>query len=553
MHSSPTISLSELGFTWPDGTVALEGLTASFGAGRTSIVGLNGTGKTTLLRLIAGELAPTAGTVTTTAPVSYLRQNLGLRADATLADLLGIRRQLVALAAVENGDTAQAHFDEIGDDWDIGERALGALSAMGIDGLDLERPASTLSGGETVIAGLAGLRLVAAPITLLDEPTNNLDRTARSRLYSAIESWRGALVVVSHDRELLELVDETAELRATSLRVFTGGYSAHLTAVNAEQDAAERALRSAEQDLRTEKRQRIEAETKLARRGRFARTEYENKSVPKIVMGLRKSAAQVSAGKLRTEFDGKVQDARTAADAASARVRTDDSISVDLPDPNVPAGRRLAELHGVNRGFLLHGPMRVALTGPNGVGKTSLLESLVHPQTARAGLASATALTDRIGYLAQRLDGLDDSASALDNLRMAAPAVSSGELRGALARFLLRGDAVFRPVQSLSGGERFRVSLARLLLADPPAQLLVLDEPTNNLDRSSLDQLVSALGSYRGGLLVVSHDDAFLGRLGLTDRLSLDAAGQITEEDPSAQRPERADAAAGHPPGRPGR
>jgi ATPase subunit of ABC transporter with duplicated ATPase domains len=217
-------------------------------------------------------------------------------------------------------------------------------------------------------------------------------------------------------------------------------------------------------------------------------------------------------------------------------VRADDSISVDLPDPNVPSGKRLAELHGVNQSILLHGPMRVALTGPNGVGKTSLLEALVHPETARAGLATATAFTDRIGYLGQRLDGLDEAASALANLRAAAPTVPTGELRGKLARFLLRGDAVNRPVHTLSGGERFRVSLARLLLADPPAQLLVLDEPTNNLDRGSLDQLVSALGSYRGGLLVVSHDDGFLGRLGLTDRLSLDAAGQLTEENGTAVR-----------------
>lgn len=528
-----TILLTDVGLTWPDGTTALTGISAAFGRGRTGLVGANGSGKSTLLRLITGELRPTTGSIVVSADVGYLPQTLTLNVGATAADLLGVRPKLDALRAIEAGDAAEQHFDVLGDDWDLRSRAGDALRSAGLSEGDLDRPVGWMSGGEAILVAIAGLRLAAAPISVLDEPTNNLDREARGRLATMVRTWQGALVVVSHDGALLELMDDTAELHGGALTVFGGPHSAFLEHRDREQSAAVQAHRTAEQAVRREKRQRIEAETKLAHRGRFARAAYENKSVPKIVMGLRKSAAQVSAGKLRTEVDGKVQDARAVAADASARVRSDDSISVDLPDPNVPSGRRLAELHGVNRSILLHGPMRVALTGPNGVGKTSLLESLVHPQTARAGLASATALTDRIGYLGQRLDGLDEAASALENLRLAAPTVSPGELRGKLARFLLRGDAAGRPVRSLSGGERFRVSLARLLLADPPAQLLMLDEPTNNLDRQSLDQLVAALGAYRGGLLVVSHDDAFLGRLGLTGRLLLDAAGQISEEDPS--------------------
>ena len=159
MQSSPTISLSGLGFTWPDGTVQLHDLTASFGTGRTSIVGLNGSGKSTLLRLIAGELTPSAGSVTTSAPVSYLRQDLGRTADATVADLLGIAEKTRALAAIGGGDVSIAHFETIGDDWDIGERALAALAAMGLAGaVTLERPAATLSGGERVLTALAGDR-----------------------------------------------------------------------------------------------------------------------------------------------------------------------------------------------------------------------------------------------------------------------------------------------------------------------------------------------------------------------------------------------------------
>jgi len=246
-------------------------------------------------------------------------------------------------------------------------------------------------------------------------------------------------------------------------------------------------------------------------------------------MNQRKSEAQVSAGKLRTELDGKVQAAQNALHAVSSRVRADATIRVDLPDPNVPAARRIAELHGTGRSFMVQGPERVALTGPNGVGKTTLLETLVHPQATRTGRATAIRHTDRIGYLPQLLDGLDDDASVLDNMRAVAPGTPPGQVRNKLARFLIRGDAVDRAVRTLSGGERFRVALARLLLADPPPQLLILDEPTNNLDTQTVDQLVGALRGYRGALLVVSHDDAFLDRLDLTTRLALDATGRLTE------------------------
>ncbi|MCV7385915.1 ABC-F family ATP-binding cassette domain-containing protein [Mycolicibacter longobardus] len=518
---SAVVTLTDVGFAWPDGSTALADVTGSFGAGRTGLVGVNGAGKSTLLRLIAGELIPTTGTVKTSGDVAYLPQHRLLDVDASIADLLGVADRLAALRAIESGDAAAAHFDVVGDDWDIESRADAALRDIGFGSGDLDRRVGELSGGEVMLVALTGLRLDAAPITLLDEPTNNLDRAARAGLVRMVEAWPGALIVASHDAALLEQMDVTTELHRGQLTAFGGPYSAWRAHLESEQATARAAARTAAQLVKVEKRQRVEAETKLARRSRAAQAARLNKRAAKIVMNQNGSNAQVSAGKLRGHLDARVRDAQADLDAASARVRPDEHIRVVLPDPDVPSSRRLAELPGGSGPIIVQGPERIALNGPNGVGKTSLLEALL------AG-AGGRVLTERVGYLPQRLDHLDDEASAFD----AVSAISGSEpqaVRAQLARFLLDSDSVARPVGTLSGGERFRVALAQLLLADPPPQLLLLDEPTNNLDSASVDQLVDALSGYRGAFIVVSHDDEFLARLALTRTLTMPRSGELVD------------------------
>ncbi|MBN9105750.1 MAG: ABC-F family ATP-binding cassette domain-containing protein [Propionibacteriaceae bacterium] len=580
MPALNAVVLTDLTFSWPDGTPVLAGLSTTFGTGRTGLIGANGTGKSTLLRLVAGELAPSRGTIAVLGDVDYLPQSLTLDADASLADLLGVRGVRDAVRAIEAGDPDPAWFDIVGDDWDVEERSAAALAEVGLP-TDLDRRVGTLSGGEAVLAAVTGVRLRRSPVALLDEPTNNLDASARERLYELVRGWRGALVVVSHDLALLELMDATAELREGGLATYGGPYSEYSAAVAAEQEAARQALRTAEQKLQVEKRQRIKAEEKIAHAERQGRKDWANARYVKGAINERRNSAEKSAGSRRGMLDAKIEAARDAVANAEARVRDDDRIRLDLPDPGLPAGRRIATLTSADgTEIVIQGPERVALTGPNGVGKTTLLERLVvnhgdryfgsaggpgvnhgdryfgsaggpgvnhgdryfgsqaeTDATARRGRsrpgagpaqADAVAHTLRVGYLPQRLDDLDDDASVLDNVQAAAPGVPSGVLRGRLARFLLRGDAAYRPVGSLSGGERFRVALARVLLADPPPELLVLDEPTNNLDLTSVEQLVDALSAYRGALLVVSHDHGFLDRLGLDAEFVLDDSGRLT-------------------------
>jgi ATPase subunit of ABC transporter with duplicated ATPase domains len=536
-----SIVCDDLSFSWPDGTVVLSHLNLALDAGRTGLIGRNGTGKSTLLRLVAGELTPTSGSVAVAGDVGRLPQTLTLQTHRTVADLVGVAPVRDAIAAVERGEVTGHTLTVIGDDWDIDDRAVAELHRLGFTDPDiLDRRVATLSGGEAVLAGLASLLIRPPAVTLLDEPTNNLDRVARGLLYDAVERWPGVLVVVSHDRELLERVDRIADLRDGSVRIYGGGFSAYVEQVEAEQQSAQRAVRAAEGDLRRERRQLIETRTKLDRRVSTGRKAELEKRVPKIVAGNRKRAAQVSAGKLRMTHTESVNAARTALTDAEEALREDDRIRIDLPGTVVPSGRTVLQFNTAERRFIVRGPERIALLGSNGSGKTTLLRTIVGfdgpAGHVAAGHVAADVVieqrVDRIAYLPQRLDVLDDAATVLDNVRSVNPGSTPQQVRAQLARFLIGKDRVDLPASVLSGGERFRVSLARLLLADPPPQLLLLDEPTNNLDLDSVDALADALAGYRGALVVAGHDLPFLRSIGITTWWEFDADGVLRAVDP---------------------
>ncbi|MGW1490341.1 ABC-F family ATP-binding cassette domain-containing protein [Streptomyces sp. NPDC002402] len=533
MSTAPThITCSSLTFAWPDGTGVFDDFHLAVGPGRTGLVGLNGSGKSTLLKLIATELAPTEGSARTTGEVGYLAQNLVLDTALRVDEVLGIACTRAALHAIEAGDASEEHFTAVGDDWDVEERARATLDQLGLGHIGLERTIGEVSGGEGVLLRLAALLLARPGVLLLDEPTNNLDLYARRRLYEAVASWSGVMVVVSHDRELLELVDQIADLHDGEVRWYGGNFSAYEEALAVEQDAAERMVRVAESDLRKQKRELAEAHMKLARRKRFGQKSYDNQRVPKIIANARKAEAQVSAGKHRILHEEKLAEARERLDEAVDAVRDDDEIRIELPFTKVHPGQgvlRLSELRlrygaEVKGEFEIRGPERIALVGRNGAGKTTLLRTIAGELEPLAGEAVAEV---PLRFLPQRLDVLDDELSVVENVARFAPEATNNRIRARLARFLFRGTRADQPAGTLSGGERFRAALAALLLADPAPQLLMLDEPTNNLDMASVRKLTAALESYEGALIVASHDVPFLESIGITRRLLLD--GELRE------------------------
>ncbi|MFT2014480.1 ABC-F family ATP-binding cassette domain-containing protein [Streptomyces sp. 796.1] len=553
--SPAAVTCSALSFRWPDGTTVFDDLSFTVGRGRTGLVGNNGTGKSTLLRLLAGALRPAAGSIALRGSLAYLPQNITLNTDLRVDQALGIAERRAALRAIESGDASEVHFETLGDDWDVEERAAATLATLGLDGIELDRTVGQLSGGETVLLRLAALLLERPDILLLDEPTNNLDLFARRRLYEAVDSWRsGVLIIVSHDRDLLERVDRIAELRSGSVTWYGGAWSDYQQALATQQESAERMLRAAEADVRKQKRELEEAQIKVARRERHSKKMDAQRRAPRIVAGERKRSAQESADKLRGVQEARLEEARERREEAADALRNDAEIRVSLPHTAVPTGRTVLTLHALRPAYgrlragelHVHGPERIALVGRNGAGKTTLLRTLAGELAPAEGEARASV---PLRFLPQRLDVLDEELSVAENVARMAPGVTDNHIRSQLARFLFRGARAAQPAGTLSGGERFRAALAATMLAAPAPQLLMLDEPTNNLDLASVRHLTSALDSFQGALLVASHDLAFLTAIGITrwlfvsDTLRETSADEVrdlleTAREPAASEPD---------------
>ncbi len=540
-----SITCSHLSFSWPDDTELFSDLSFTVGAGHTGLVAPNGAGKSTLLKLIAGELQPTGGSVTVDGSLGYLPQTLPFATHLTVAEILGVAPILAALAALAEGDASETVFAAIGDDWDVEERSTAQLARLGLD-VSLGRVLGTLSGGEVVTLGLAAQLLRRPDVLLLDEPTNNLDSAARQRLYDELDRYPGTLLLISHDRALLDRMDRIAELRDDDVQFYGGNFTAYQDAVADAQRTAVDEMRNAESQLKLQKRQMQQARERAARRAGTAARNIKDAGLPKIIAGQLKRNAQESAGRADGVHARRVDDARARLGAAERAVRDDDVIALDLPNTEVPAGRTVLSASGLNiqRGgrmlFADHGidldirgPERIALTGRNGAGKSTVLRMIngdLQPDTG-----TLTRGDGRIAYLSQRLDLLDEQHSVLENLMAWAPTLSITRRRHLMAQFLFQDNRIDLPVSVLSGGERLRATLACVLYAEPAPHLLLLDEPTNNLDLVSVAQLESALNAYRGAVIVVSHDERFLDAIGIERRMTLPERAAEPSAEPSAR------------------
>ena len=576
------ITLDHISYAHPSEPPLFVNLSAVFSAPLTGLIGDNGCGKTTLMRLILGDLTPDSGSLAVPERMAYLPQDLGLDREQTLAELCGISEILWALQAVESGEYSPELYDTIGDNWDVEERTLTALATYGFTPgtqVDRDNPDTvralfarqmhSFSGGEAVIAALASLMVSDPEFILLDEPTNNLDSAAKAQLFTALEALPCPALIISHDRDLLERMHVIAELHAdrqglAHLRLFEGNYSTYRQALDTEQQAAQRRVSEAKNRVRSAHREWVHAQEIISKN--MAQVWKDDQ--PDTILALAKDASRQAAAKLRVLRVGKQEQAQEEYQNAQNEVRVQEKIYAELSQQPLPAGRKVLELSRVDsrcvdsrvsretfaiqqptkvdslhispagadsesqqgtpaerpEHLILSGPEHLRITGANGSGKTTLLEAIAHAGDPeyRSPVEPAYRVEYCIegAYIPQRIT-LDPELTLLQSVQRANPGVSEQHLRDQLARLLFRRESVHHKTSELSGGERFRAAVAQVLLADPVPQLLMLDEPTNNLDISSVDWLVQALEAYTGALIVVSHDEDFCRRIRIDRTMAL--------------------------------
>ena len=506
-------------------------ISLSLGNEKTGLVGSNGVGKTTLLRLIVQELIPQSGEVCVSGNVGYLPQNFVVNQDQTISEVFGIDQKIESLKKINDGLGSQHDFEIVGDDWDVVERTKKILHECKLDELDLSRQIKTLSGGQVTRVFFARLMVNKADFLILDEPTNNLDSESRLALYEMIKSFDGGILVVSHDRKLLELMDQIIEMSPLGIKTYGGNYTDFIEQKRIEQEALEQDFVDAKKHLKKTKRNVQLSKERYEQRVQMGNKSRRSGGQPKMFLDYHKQRAEKTKSKLEGRTDKQLEMASDKLDTVKSKFEQKELLDFKLEATMVHNTKLVLEIQNLifaypgcdqvifDFNMTLVGPRRVAISGNNGSGKTTLLKLIM-------GQLSPTGGTMKIGvehcaYLDQDLSVLNRHQTILENFQRLNPNVKDADCRLRLAAFLFVRDDVFKLVGDLSGGEKMRAALACVLMGDLPPQLVLLDEPTNNMDFESIASVESALRVYKGALLVVSHDTTFLKNIGVEEEIEL--------------------------------
>lgn len=521
----PAFILHQLTCQFSSGETLFGPLNFSLEPSLCGLVGRNGVGKSQLLLLLAGLATPASGHIERSGTHAYVAQQHAVAAETTLAELLGYGEVFAARQRVESGEYRPDDLDRLEGYWDLPERLAAAFAGAGLPSFDPNGPAAALSGGERVRALLCGAFLCETDYLLLDEPTNHLDRAGREWFYAQLARRNGGALVATHDRELLAQMPRILELSQGALRSYGGNYADYQQQRETEQLAARAMLdHAANERRRARSRMQKEHDASQRRSAQTLRT-VDSLNIASFERVKYKGAAKERPGSWRKQHNEQNDALNSAVNQARERVEEEAPILFTLPGSQLPEGKQVLVLEALALPYVcapplswrMDGPMRVAVRGPNGCGKSTLLKVILGELAPRAGRCQRSVTC---AYLDQHLTQLDLSLSVMAHLNLGDTPLEEGVLRSRLAQLQLSAEKVVLPLAALSGGERLKAALACVLWRRDATQLLLLDEPTNHLDLASTQAIETALASFPGAMLVVSHDESFLQGLKLTHRLT---------------------------------
>lgn len=500
---------------------------------KVALIGNNGAGKSTLLKIIAGILEPQNGTITVASQPYYIPQLFGQFNGLTIAQSLGIDAKLNALHNILKGAVAEENYDILNDDWSIEERSNEALNFWDLTDLDLSQKMEGLSGGQKTKVFLAGILIHKPDFIVLDEPSNHLDDDSRQLLYQLIQTTKSTVIVVSHDRKLLHILNKVCELSRKGITIYGGNYDFYYEQKQIEKNALTQDIHSKEKALkkaREKERETIERQQKLDSRGK---NKQEKSGVAKIMMNTLRNNAENSTAKLKGVHAEKISNLRNELHDLKSNVVETDQMKFGFNNAKLHTGKVLFKTTDINFGYVTNAFLwkkdlnieivsgsRVAVKGKNGSGKTSFIKILLgflEPQKGTVFRREHTAV-----YIDQDYSLLKNNVSVYEQAQLFnTQNLKEHDVKIRLNRFLFAQNTWDKPCSALSGGERMRLLLCCLSIGSQSPDVIVLDEPTNNLDIQNIEILTQVLTDYKGTLLVISHDETFLNDINIDQNICL--------------------------------